>query len=313
MKGKFLSSVAAYLLVLSLILAAGAGVVTAANGQDTCKDVLVGSTNIDIGGEQFQITVTADPGYLLTAVCFKGGSDESPNGYLTVINFDPAQVSYTFNVPEGGAALSHYSFLQVQVVPTPTPTDLPNTPTPTDPVITPTPTGPVITPTPTNPPRATPTPFTPPDTGAPAGDNASASFEGSNAAISIPALGIEASVYWSWSFPEFCRMCGWEDVTYWETHKLMGFHAPFWNALYNAKPGMTVHFAGVHAHQYEDYIIMEVETVADDTLLSVDDNLDLAIIICAPDYPWPERIIIRMLKIENVGFIDDLNDYWRFL
>ncbi|MHA1961826.1 MAG: hypothetical protein ACW99U_16505 [Candidatus Thorarchaeota archaeon] len=155
MKKKVIGVWLALILVLSSFAVAGA-----LNGQDTCKDVLPGSTNVDVGGEQFSITVTADPGSLLTAVCFKGGSDQSANGYLTVINLDPPQESYTFNVPEGGAALSHYSFLQEQEsTPTPTPTDTPEepTPTPTDP--------PEVTPTPTLPPRATPTPWTPPQTG----------------------------------------------------------------------------------------------------------------------------------------------------
>jgi hypothetical protein len=137
--------------------------------------------------------------------------------------------------------------------------------------------------------------------------------DGLHGSVSVPALGIEADLGWSWNYPEFCPGCGWNDATFWPTHSTLGFHAPNWNVLYKTEPMMIFQIHGVYTWQWKDYIVESVEIVNEDYLLAVPEGSRIQVVICYPDRPWPQRVLIHLVELTEADFYNRLNNHWRNL
>src|SRR5215218_8050354 len=69
------------------------------------------SGKIDVVGSHKSITITADPGFLITGYCVKAGSIKEGDGpeYIPV---DPPQESVVISYKDGVKEISHYSYTQ---------------------------------------------------------------------------------------------------------------------------------------------------------------------------------------------------------
>ena len=121
----------------ALLLAGGAVVFSAAPAYadppagQICPDL--DSGKIDVTGDETEITITADEGFVITEICVKAGSAQSGGGAV-IIPVEPPSQTVTFSHPSG-KDISHYSF-SVEPVSPPTPTPPPE-PTETSSVILP--------------------------------------------------------------------------------------------------------------------------------------------------------------------------------
>lgn len=113
----------------------GAPVAITGGGDQTCpKD-----GKVDVGGEQTELVVTADPGYLIVGYCVKAGSAKKGDGPVNM-DVDPPAATVTIEHPSG-KAISHYTLVTVEAGSTPEPTEPGPEPTdePTEPTPEPTP------------------------------------------------------------------------------------------------------------------------------------------------------------------------------
>ena len=69
------------------------------------------SGKIDTTGDPMTVTITADPGYLVTGYCVKGGSINQGDGPV-YIALDPPVPTITIEYKGGAKAISHYSWSQ---------------------------------------------------------------------------------------------------------------------------------------------------------------------------------------------------------
>jgi len=134
---------------------------------------------------------------------------------------------------------------------------------------------------------------------------------GLHGTISVPELDIEADLGWSWLYPHFCKGCSWDDATIWPTHNLIGFHAPNWNELYDIRRYMVVYIHGIHSWQSKTYVVEDIGIVDDDALLQVPTGPRLLVVICYPDRPWPQRLLIHLVELEHADFYGALEEEWR--
>jgi len=88
------------------------------------------SGKIDTTGDPMTVTITADPGYLITGFCVKAGSVLQGDGpvYIAV---DPPQKTVTFDYKGGAKAISHFSWSQAPEEVTTTTTSSTTTTSPT--------------------------------------------------------------------------------------------------------------------------------------------------------------------------------------
>lgn len=95
----------------------GAPVAITGGGDQTCpKD-----GKVDVGGEQTELVVTADPGYLIVGYCVKAGSAKKGDGPVNM-DVDPPAATVTIEHPSG-KAISHYTLVTVEAGSTPEPTE----------------------------------------------------------------------------------------------------------------------------------------------------------------------------------------------
>lgn len=120
---------------------------TPSGGESTC---LPKEDKVDVDGNLTEITVTAEPGYLITGYCVKAGSDKQGDGpeYVTVAPTETVTIKHS-----SGKDISHYSLITIKVgsTPSPSPSVPGSTPSPSVPGATPSPSEPGATPSPSEP------------------------------------------------------------------------------------------------------------------------------------------------------------------
>lgn len=95
--------------VLALMLTAALPVLATPPDDNVCT--ALDSGKIDTTGDPMTVTITADPGYLITGFCVKAGSVIQGDGpvYIAV---DPPRKTVTFDYKGGAKAISHFSWSQ---------------------------------------------------------------------------------------------------------------------------------------------------------------------------------------------------------